>query len=386
MRYKDIIKEVNHNPSVIKIDYDTLQTLIYLGIGQGTWGIGYADVNNYVALIGQVGHGIGKSSGIMNPAQQQDPESDTKAIISPVDYGDDSDKIAGQYNTTTGEISINQELVGDLKPGVNRIMGAQRASTIVHEMMHRGFDIISRTPELVRVMPEDVKGYWLDDWGKKSGKHYIGRLQASAEHAMIYTHELGPERFRWDFESLSFRDLVKAIRQRNTAGIEELAGAGKNILYCRLDAVADRNSPVYNMRPIQLYRYWRDQFDLVNEGLASHFQRVGPPRRLTRGGYQRGRAERDAERARQERNAKIATLGSTDLSRISNTAARLMGQQNVLPEIQAAVDAVFKDLPVSNTWRTTVAQEIAKLVQADDARGLNAFMEKIADVLERASQ
>lgn len=387
MRYKEIINEVDHNPSVVKIDYDDLQTLIYLGLGKGDWGYGYADVNNYVALIGQVGHGIGKSGGIKNPKQQQDPDSDTKAIINPKDYGDDTDKIAGQYNTQTGEISINKDLVYQLKPGVDRVQSAGRASTIVHEMMHRGFDIISRTPKLVAVMPEDVRGYWLNDWGRGDRKHYMGRLQASAEHAMIYTHELGAERFGWDYEDkLPFRDLVKAIRQGNTAGVEALASAGMNILYCRLDAVADRDSPIYGMGPRQLYRYWRRQFDLVNEGLKGHFQRVGPPRRLTKGGYEKGRKEREQERARKDREAKRRKLGSTDLSQISNTAARLMGKKNVLPKIQQAVDRVFKDLPVSNTWRTTVAQKIAELVEANNTAGLNAFLKKIEGVLERASK
>jgi len=387
MRYIQIINEVDHNPGVIKIPYDDLQIMIYLGLGQGAWGIGYADVNNYVALIGQVGHGIGNSGGIINRKQQQDPDSATKAIINPKDYGDKSDKIAGQYTPSTGEISINKDLAYELKPGVDRVVAAQRASTLVHEMMHRGFDIISRTPELVAVMPEDVKGYWLNDWGVRSkGKYYLENLQASAEHAMIYSHELGLERFSWNYEAkYPFRDLVKDIRTGNTAGIGGLAG-GVNILYCRLDAVADKKSPIYGMRPQQIYAYWRKQFDLVNEGLASHFQRVGPPRRLTKGGYEKDRAARDAERQRKEREAKRRTLGSTDMSRISNTAARLMGKKNVLPEIQAAVDAVFKDLPVSNSWRTTVAETIADLVETNNTEGLNQFIKKLEGILKRDSQ
>ena len=390
MRYIQIINEVDHNPDVVKIDYDTLQTMIYLGLGQGNWGFGYADVNNYVALIGQVGHGIGKSSGIKNPKQQQDPDSGTKAIITAKDYepeyGDEAKNIAGQYNTVSGEISVNKDLVYQLKPGADRIQSSDRASTIVHEMMHRGFDIISRTPKLVAVMPKDVKGYWLNDWGAGDRKYYMDLLQASAEHAMIYTHQLGPERFRWNYENvLPFRDLVKAIRAGNTGGAEALGGMAQ-ILYCRLDAVADKKSPIYGMRPQQIYTYWREQFDLVNEGLKSHFQRVGPPRRLTKGGYAKDRAARDAERQRKEREAKRRTLGSTDMSRISNTAARLMGKKNVLPEIQAAVDAVFKDLPVSNSWRTTVAETIADLVETNNTEGLNQFIKKLEGILKQASR
>lgn len=390
MRYKELL-EVNHNPDVVKIDYDTLQTLIYLGLGQGDWGLGYANVNNYVAMIGQVGHGIGKSGGIKNPKQQQDPDSGTKAIITAKDYepeyGDEADNIAGQYNPQTGEISVNKDLVYQLKPGVDRLQSSNRASTIVHEMMHRGFDIVSRTPELVAVMPEDVQGYWLDDWGRAAGKYYIGNLQASAEHAMIYTHQFGPERFSWKYQdALPFGDLVKAIRAKNTAGFEAFAGVGMNIIYCRLDAVADKNSPIYGMRPYQIYSYWRKQFDLINEGLKGHFQQSGPSRRLTKGGYEKGRKEREAERDRKEREAKRKTLGKTDLSPIVNTAARLMGQTNTLEEIQSAVNDVFKDLPVSSTWRTTVAETIRDLVEADDTEGLNKFISKLESILAKASK
>lgn len=393
MRYKELL-EVNHNPDVVKIDYDTLQTLISLGLGDQIWDIGYADVNNYVALIGSVGHGIGEIGGVQTP-NMQDPDSDTKAIVVAKDYGDDADKIAGAYSPATGEVSINIELLKQLKPGVKRIESAKTASTIVHEMMHRGFDIISKTPELISVMPEDIKGYWLDDWGKRSGKYYFTQktkegsisLQASAEHAMIYTHEMGASRFKWTSKGIPWETLIEyANNPRTRNQIAILGSMGLNILYCRIDSVSDKNSPIYGMRPLQIYNYWREQFDLVNEGLKGHFQQSGPSRRLTKGGYEKGRKEREAERDRKEREAKRKTLGKTDLSRISNTAARLMGQTNTLEEIQSAVDSVFKDLPVSSTWRTTVAETIRDLVEADDSEGLNKFISKLESILAKASK
>ena len=60
-----------------------------------------------------------------------------------------------------------------------------------------------------------------------------------------------------------------------------------------------------------------------------------------------------------------------------------MGKQNVLPQIQAAIDQVFEDLPVSDSWRKTVAQTIADFVAADDVDGLNAYMKKIKSILSR---
>jgi hypothetical protein len=205
---------------------------------------------------------------------------------------------------------------------------------------------------------------------------------------MIYTHELGPERFRWEYEStMPFRDLVKAIRARNTAGIEALASWGVNLLYCRLDAVADKESPIYRMGPQQIYRYWRRQFDLVNEGLKGHFQQSGPSRRLTKGGFEKDRKEREAERdlkARQKaRKDGLERLRNLDLSPIINKAASMMGKPSVfggavfVDQIQPVVDEVFKDTPVSASWRKTVAMTIADLVAADDVEGLNKFFKEL---------
>jgi len=384
MRIREILREVDHNPSVVKIDYDTLQTLIVLGIGQGTWGFGYADVNNYVALIGSVGHGIGRDMGIRNVQQQQAPDSDVNVTITAKDYGDDSDRIAGTYRPDTGEIAINRELVDALKPGVDRVLGAQRASTIVHEMMHRGFSVIRNTPELVKVMPKDIQGYWLNDWGDLAGDNYLGNLQASAEHAMIYTHELGPERFRWPFEDkFPFRRLVEIARNpRTRSSIEDLAGNGYNIIYCRIDSVVDRNSPIYGMRPLQIYRYWREQFDLVNQGLQTFFARSGPPRRLTRGGFERDREERDRERERRERDSKRRELNTIDLKPLEQTALGLMDQTNITKDsveqqIGLAVDKLFADTVVSASWRSIVTESITDFVINSNRAGLHVFMRRL---------
>lgn len=384
MRYREIINEVNHNPENIRVDFDTLQTLIYLGIGEGEYGLGYADVNNYVALVGAVGHGIGKLGGVLHP-QQTDDTSATHATLRKrdytQDYGDDGKNIAGAFNPNTGELSMNKDFVDQLRPMVHRVLGAQQATTIIHEMMHRGFQIISDTPELRSVMPKDLNGYWKDDWGSVQGDYFLGGVQASAEHAMIYAHTVGPERFTFPYTSMSWRDFVRGV-VRDPQGMRAMASMGHQIVYCRLDAVMDRDSPIYGMQPSQLYRYWKNQFDLVNRGLQSYFSRSGPPRRLTRGGYEKDRAAR-------ARKDGLQRLKNTDLSPIINRAASLMGKPSVfggaayIDKIQPVVDEVFRDLPVSNSWKRTVAMTIADFVAADDVDGLNAYIEKLKSILSR---
>jgi len=378
MRYREIIKEVDHNPENIRVDFDTLQTLIYLGIGEGEYGLGYADVNNYVALVGAVGHGIGKTGGVLHP-QQSDDTSSTSATLRKrdyiQDYGDDGKGIAGAFNPDTGELSMNKDFVDQLKPMVHRVLGAQQATTIVHEMMHRGFQIISDTPELRGVMPEDLNGYWRDDWGSVQGDYYIGGVQASAEHAMIYAHTLGPERFTYPYQGMSWRDFVRGV-VRDPQGMRAMASMGHQIVYCRLDAVMDNDSPIYGMKPRQLYSYWKRQFDLVNRGLQSYFSRSGPPRRLTRGGHLRAQEKRAQAALKRD-------FSDINWSTISNTAARLMGQTNTQAEIQNTLKTVFAGYAVSNSWIDTVAEMLATAVEADDDAAVNTVIQRIRNALNR---
>lgn len=378
MRYREIINEVDHNPENIRVDFDTLQTLIHLGIGQGEYGLGYADVNNYVALVGAVGHGIGKLGGVLHP-QQTDDTSATHATLRKrdytQDYGDDGKKIAGAFNPNTGELSMNKDFVDQLKPMVHRVLGAQQATTIIHEMMHRGFQIISDTPELRSVMPKDLNGYWKDDWGSVQGNYFIGSVQASAEHAMIYAHTLSPERFTFPYTSMSWRDFARdAPRSPNSIGA--MVSMGHQIVYCRLDAVSDRDSPIYNMQPSQLYRYWKNQFDLVNRGLESYFSRSGPPRRSTRGGYERDRAARAQAALKRD-------FSDVDWASISNTAARLMGQTNTQAQIRETLAKTFAGYAVSNTWLDAVAEMLARAVEADNETAVNSVIQRIKGILNR---
>lgn len=381
MRYREIIKEVDHNPTPVKIDFDTIQTLLALGIGQGEWDTGWADVNNYIAVIGAVGHGIGTKGGVLNP-QQTEPDADTAATITAkdytADYGDDADKIGGAFNTDTGEISINQSRVANLKPLVNRIEGAKEADTIVHEMMHRGFQIISDTPELRSMMPKDMNEYWSRDWGRPAGDNYVGLIQVSAEHALIYTHSLGASRFAYEYEDkLPWRDFIRASygTAQGAAGIEAMASMGQMIVYCRLDAVLDKDSPIYNMRPREVYLYWKDLFEDINQALATYFSRSGPPRRL---GPARSKTQA-RRRAQADRAEEIRAALPGKITALSNTAARLMGSDysEVLPQIQTLIDDIVEGYPVSNSWKSIVVESISKAIAQDNQRKVNEYISAV---------
>jgi len=155
-----------------------------------------------------------------------------------------------------------------------------------------------------------------------------------------------------------------------------MASMGHQIVYCRLDAVMDNDSPIYGMQPRQLYSYWKRQFDLVNRGLQSYFSRSGPPRRLTRGGHLRAQEKRAQAALKRD-------FSDINWSTISNTAARLMGQTNTQAEIQNTLKTVFAGYAVSDSWIDTVAEMLATAVEADDDAAVNTVIQRIRNALNR---
>lgn len=89
----------------------------------------------------------------------------------------------GSFNSTEDRVRMAYDLL--FEP--NSI--ADGTSTLAHELRHRAFYIISVTPDLAAVMPEDLRSRWADGYGThQSGVdrwRYEGAF-ASPEHAMIY--------------------------------------------------------------------------------------------------------------------------------------------------------------------------------------------------------
>jgi len=110
--------------------------------------------------------------------------------------------------------------------------------------------------------------------------------------------------------------------------------------------------------------------------LQAFFSRSGPPRRLTRGGEIKRRAA--AAQAALKRD-----FSDVNWAQISNTAARLMGQINTQAEITNTLKRVFQGYAVSNSWIDTVAKGLARAVEADDDAAVNAYIERIRNVLSQ---
>lgn len=89
----------------------------------------------------------------------------------------------GSYNSVYDQLRMAYDVV--FEPGG---VGSG-TSTLAHELRHRGFYIISVTPELEAQMPEELRDRWSDGYGThQSGVdrwRYEGGF-ASPEHAMIY--------------------------------------------------------------------------------------------------------------------------------------------------------------------------------------------------------
>lgn len=86
----------------------------------------------------------------------------------------------GSFNQVTGEISYSYDHIFDQ---------IQVTQTLAHELRHRAFNIISNTPELDSLMPNELKKEWSNGYGKFQQHvrewNYEG-VFASPEHAMIY--------------------------------------------------------------------------------------------------------------------------------------------------------------------------------------------------------
>lgn len=99
--------------------------------------------------------------------------------------------IRGQWETEKNRVTLNylQALWGGPGSDTNNIN--QVAQTLGHEIRHRSFDIIYDTPELMNLMPPELKpgGYWYGSWGKNynGGTQTTGNNGETAEHAMIYS-------------------------------------------------------------------------------------------------------------------------------------------------------------------------------------------------------
>lgn len=342
MRYREIVNEVDHNPQVLKVPFDQLQQ--YMQYAQlGDYGYkGYGNVDNWVAVLGAVGHGMGTTGGVLN-RQQLEPDSDTHANIG-VDRSMPKN-IAGLYNQVTGEISLNPRDAKTFSKGVDRVAMGQVSDTILHEMMHRGFSIIDSTPELRKMMPADLQGYWKGSWGNSDDKYYIGSIQSSAEHAMIYTHTFSTSAFEYKLRGivpwLSFcRKPYQSYadpRFKDTPTFTAAAAAG-TIKYCCPQAVVEQDSPVYGMQPNQLADYWRDLFEKVNQAIATVFARTGPPRRL-------GKATAGKPQTQKSAKQKIEqiTRDAAQRIRLGDLSVELERElvKNISSVIDAPEDAVY---------------------------------------------
>ena len=334
MRYREIINEVDHNPDVLKVPFDQLQQYMqYAQTGRFAQK-GFGNVDNWVAVLGAVGHGMGQTGGVMN-RQQVEPDSGTSANIR-VDPSM-SKNIAGSFNQVTGEIKLNPRDAQTFRKGVDRVAMGQVSDTILHEMMHRGFSIIDSTPELRKMMPADLVGYWKGSWGKDDGRYYIGQIQSSAEHAMIYTHTHSTASFEyrlrgivpWDSFCREPYQEYEDPRYDITMPAAEMAGA---IKYCCPQAVVESDSPVYGMSPGQLADYWRDTFEAVNRGIGTVFARQGPPRRL-------GRATAGKPTPQKSAKQKIEQITRDAAQRIRLGDFSVELEREIVKNIRSVIDA-----------------------------------------------
>ena len=343
MRYTEIINEVDHNPQVLKVSFDQLQQYMQYAQTKSRYSKGYGNVNNWVAVLGAVGHGIGAYGGAKH-TQQTQPDSDTHASIS-VDPSMGKD-VAGSYNTDTGEISLSPQRAKKFVDAVDRVAVGETSDTIMHEMMHRGFSIIDSTPELRKMMPEDLQGYWKGSWGNNSDRFYIlnNYYQSSAEHGMIYTHTYSTRAFEYALRGIvPWYSFCRNPEQKyedpllpNSKPIAAVHMAGY-ILFCCPQAVVDSDSPVYKMQPAQLADYWRDQFKQVNEAIATVFARRGPPRRL-------GRATRNRPAPDTTTKQKLMAVVLRGIQRISSGDRSVELEQEIRADIKRLTQASDADI------------------------------------------
>ena len=161
MRYKEIITEVGNATLLVDNLRKNLEIAATSGVASNLEGI------DAVVRLGYLGkhspESIAKSFGISEPWDPMTPQ------------------ILGSYNAATDE----------LKTVYRRLMDPNQrldtATTVAHELRHRGFRVISELPELNNLMPSDLRTKWKDGYGKFNDGNYRGAIDASPEHAMIYS-------------------------------------------------------------------------------------------------------------------------------------------------------------------------------------------------------
>lgn len=294
MRIYDIVKEADnqerepdHKVGVGKLSFDEMQaTISQLRADRGWQNLERSIGNDWVAVLGAVGHAMGQGGGVRGKPQMQEPDSDTSASIDIVRYNDP--RIAGSYTPSTGVVAVADEVMDRV---INDATGAAKgflSNTIYHEHLHRGFGLISKTPELWKWMPEDIKNYWSETFETSSSlKYQIANVQISPEHAMIYSATESGSRFEYTLDNeynIDWYVFCDNLRKEVQIGSSEdptplWTLVENRILYLVPQAVTEERSPVFGMKPKELLAYWRKLYELVNEGIKSFFTQIGPPRR-----------------------------------------------------------------------------------------------------------
>jgi len=161
MRYKEIITEVGNATLLVDNLRKNLEVAATSGAASKFEGI------DAVVRLGYLGkhspESIAKSFGVMDPWD-------------PTRRG-----AVGSYTAATDELKTVYRRIMDPSARLDT------ATTIAHELRHRGFRIISELPELNNLMPSDLRTKWKDGYGKfNDGSYRSARRDASPEHAMIY--------------------------------------------------------------------------------------------------------------------------------------------------------------------------------------------------------
>jgi len=162
MRYREIITEVGNATLLVDNLRKNLEIAATSGVASEFEGI------DALVRLGYLGkhspESIAKSFGVMDP------------------WGPNTRRAVGSYTAATDELKTVYRRIMDPSARLDT------ATTIAHELRHRGFRIISELPELNNLMPSDLRTKWKDGYGKfNDGSYSSARQDASPEHAMIYS-------------------------------------------------------------------------------------------------------------------------------------------------------------------------------------------------------
>ena len=161
MRYKEIITEVGNATLLVDNLRKNLEIAATSGVASKFEGI------DAVVRLGYLGkhspESIAKSFGISEPWDEMTPQ------------------ILGSYTAATDELKTVYRRLMDPNARLDT------ATTVSHELRHRGFRVISELPELNNLMPSDLRTKWKDGYGKFNKGSYRGANDRSPEHAMIYS-------------------------------------------------------------------------------------------------------------------------------------------------------------------------------------------------------